>query len=447
MAETHHALLLPEADAVSLREALHGQQQILQKLYRELDVEREAAATAASEAMSMILRLQGEKAALKMEANQYKRMAEEKMCHAEETLELCDDLMYQKEMEIASLEFQLQSYRNRFVSMGPNDAPDFDLSPHKSDTLKGEKGGGVRRLNSLPQLALMDTIHKRVGFDKKQVASPSTATIDEESEFQEIHELEKKFVAGHTAGDLNSYWEQIKKLDKRLKEKSDGSSKDHTSKHKSALWRGGTWSHSSYSQLTEGNNGNGGGDNSTSQDLETGLSSHVPSNNCMADNLESQKKPCEQQKKDSRKPHVEGSTEFHKQDISSGEQVKVVSHCSSSNEKKKAPKDAPLVDHGHGGLPPPPHHHLVTPCDYQNLMRRIERLERGRNNVRHQQQQEIGSCGGGQTAEEEMHLLKAIQEQLGGIQTELRSRKAQKPIVPDEPCLDVLQEAMLYFWL
>ncbi|CAI0411727.1 unnamed protein product [Linum tenue] len=431
MAETHHhAMLLPETDAFSLREALHGQQQILQKLYRELDVEREAAATAASEAMSMILRLQGEKAALKMEASQYKRMAEEKMCHAEETLELCDDMMYQKEMEIASLEFQLQSYRNRLVSVGPNDAPELDLASHKSDTSFGEKGSGVRRLNSLPQLALLDFSQKKVGFDRKQLPSTSTATIDEEAEFQEIHELEKKLVGGHTAGDLNSYWEQIKKLDERLKEMSDGSSKDHTSKNKSAIWRGGTWSHSSYSQLTEGNNGNISGENSTSRDLEVGLSSLLHSNNGMDDNLESQKKRCELLRKGT----------------SSGEQVKTELQCPSSNEKKKAPKDAPLVDHG--GLPPSPasaHHPLVMPCDYQKLMRRIERLERGRNNVR--QHQEIVSCGGGQTAEEEMHLLKAIQEQLSGIQTELKSRKAQKPIVPDEPCLDVLQEAMLYFWL
>ncbi|CAN7006085.1 unnamed protein product [Brassica rapa subsp. trilocularis] len=54
----------------------------------------------------MILRLQGEKAALEMEASQYKRMSEEKMCHAETSLTLFEDLIYRKEMEMASLEFQ-----------------------------------------------------------------------------------------------------------------------------------------------------------------------------------------------------------------------------------------------------------------------------------------------------------------------------------------------------
>ncbi|CAB4288887.1 unnamed protein product [Prunus armeniaca] len=103
---------MPETDITALTEALYAQQQLLQKLYSELDQEREASSTAADEALSMILRLQGEKSAMKMEASQYKRLAEEKICHAEEALAIFEDLIYQKEMEIASLEFQLQAYRN-----------------------------------------------------------------------------------------------------------------------------------------------------------------------------------------------------------------------------------------------------------------------------------------------------------------------------------------------
>ncbi|CAN0838288.1 Myosin-binding protein 7 [Linum grandiflorum] len=380
MAETHHALLLPETDAITLKEALQAQQQILQKLYRELDDEREAAATAASEAMSMILRLQGEKAALKMEANQYMRMAEEKMTHAEETLDLCDDLMYQKEMEIASLEFQVQSYKNMLVGMGVNDVE----VPAEPDHQQPPQHTSVRRLNSLPQLAMVDFGHKKIGLDRKQKQKRHyhldlASTIDEEAEFQEIHELEKKLVAPATHGDINSCWEQIKKLDQRLKGISDGT-KDHH-KNKPTLWRGGTWSHSSYSQET------------TAHDLEAALTSEDCSNESV-----------------------------HK----SGEEVKTVMHCSQS--EKKAPKDAPVVV-DHHGLPP-------HPVDYQKLMRRIERLERAKNKP----PDHVSNT----TAEEEMQLLKAIQEQLGGIQTELRSRKAQRS---DEPCLDELQEAMLFFWL
>ncbi|CAI0394676.1 unnamed protein product [Linum tenue] len=358
-------------DTVSLREALHAQQQILHDLYRELDAEREAAATAASETMSMILRLQGEKSVLKMEANQYKRMAEEKMCHAEEALALCEDLMFQKEMEIASLQFQLQSYRNRLVGMGLSDEPG-QLMSHKSDTLVVEKfvHGNVRRLNSLP--------HWKRGFDREQDGT-TARTIDEGAEFREICEPEKKLAVAPSGGDANSYWEKIRKrLDERLKE-IPGRNKDHD-ESKGTIWRGGTWSPSLYSQLREGN----------------GIGN---------------------------------------------EQVKTMLHCSIN--EKKAPKDAPIDDH-HGLPPPPPPppatavaHSLVSAADYQKLMRRIERLERERNVGG--RQQEIVSCGGPIAEEEETQLLKAIQEQLSGIQSELRSRKAER-IPDDEPCLDVLQE-------
>ena len=56
----------PETDITALTEALKSQQHLLQKLYADLDQEREASSTAADEALSMILRLQGEKSAVKM---------------------------------------------------------------------------------------------------------------------------------------------------------------------------------------------------------------------------------------------------------------------------------------------------------------------------------------------------------------------------------------------
>lgn len=119
-------------------------QYILQKLYVELDQERESAATAGREALSMILRLQGEKALLKMEASQYKRMAEEKMCHAQEALAVFEDISYEREMEIAALEFQLLAYQYRLLSMGVTDVglsevkfPE-NLLMNGTDTIKDE---------------------------------------------------------------------------------------------------------------------------------------------------------------------------------------------------------------------------------------------------------------------------------------------------------------------
>ena len=101
-----------------MRDTLLAQQQLLEKLYAELDEEREASATATSEALDMILRLQGEIAVVKMEARHYKRVAEEKIGHAEASLEAFEELMYQKEMQIASLEFQVKAYRHKLMSLG-----------------------------------------------------------------------------------------------------------------------------------------------------------------------------------------------------------------------------------------------------------------------------------------------------------------------------------------
>ena len=81
MAENNTNSGMPETSIATLKEALCAQQQLLQKLYAELDVEKESSATAVSEALSMILHLQGV-----MEASQYKRMTEEEICHAEENL-------------------------------------------------------------------------------------------------------------------------------------------------------------------------------------------------------------------------------------------------------------------------------------------------------------------------------------------------------------------------
>ncbi|KAL1553804.1 hypothetical protein AAHA92_14431 [Salvia divinorum] len=102
----------------ALKDALCDQQELLQKLYNELDAEREASASAASEALAVILRLQGEKAAVKMEAEHYKRLAEEKIWHAEESLAMVEDAVYQKEMEVAALDYQVQAYRYKLLRIG-----------------------------------------------------------------------------------------------------------------------------------------------------------------------------------------------------------------------------------------------------------------------------------------------------------------------------------------
>ncbi|XP_020586435.1 myosin-binding protein 7 [Phalaenopsis equestris] len=112
-----------EIEAAALREAVSSQQQSIQGLYSELEEERAAASTAASEAMSMILRLQREKAEAQMEARQFKLLAEEKMSHDQEEIALLEDLIFRRDQTVQSLSCELQAYHHRLLSFGINPVP------------------------------------------------------------------------------------------------------------------------------------------------------------------------------------------------------------------------------------------------------------------------------------------------------------------------------------
>uniref|UniRef100_A0A2N9GX60 GTD-binding domain-containing protein n=1 Tax=Fagus sylvatica TaxID=28930 RepID=A0A2N9GX60_FAGSY len=221
MAESGMSSAMPETDIKALKETLQSQQLLLQKLYIELDEEREASATAANEALSMILRLQGEKAAVQMEANQYKRLAEEKMSHAENSLWVFEDLIYQKEMEIASHEFQVQAYRCKLLSMGCTDLGTYEsrfpenLFLQRTDSSKVEMGdnSNVRRLKSLPPIQLKEYFQKKSPLERERSVIPMSVVkqnTDGEVNVQNL-DLEKK--SGNSpGGSFDSYWEQIKKV-------------------------------------------------------------------------------------------------------------------------------------------------------------------------------------------------------------------------------------------
>uniref|UniRef100_M4EIW3 GTD-binding domain-containing protein n=1 Tax=Brassica campestris TaxID=3711 RepID=M4EIW3_BRACM len=109
-----------------LRETVASQQESIQDLYSELDEERNAASTAANEAMSMILRLQREKAEVEMELRQFKRFSEEKMEHDRQELLALEDLVYKREQTIQALTFEAQAFRHRMMSYGVSEGADVD---------------------------------------------------------------------------------------------------------------------------------------------------------------------------------------------------------------------------------------------------------------------------------------------------------------------------------
>lgn len=109
-----------ESELTLLRETLFGQQVAIQDLSVELEEERNAAATAASETMSMMLRLQREKAEVQMEARQFRRFAEEKIAHDGREIAELEDLLFKREQQVQALSCEVRAYRNRLLSLGVN---------------------------------------------------------------------------------------------------------------------------------------------------------------------------------------------------------------------------------------------------------------------------------------------------------------------------------------
>uniref|UniRef100_A0A1D1XY68 Protein FAM3C n=1 Tax=Anthurium amnicola TaxID=1678845 RepID=A0A1D1XY68_9ARAE len=169
---------MAESDLISLKGSPRDHYDMVQKLYAELEQEREASATAASEALSMILRLQGEKAAEILEACQYKRMAEEKILHDEESLAIFEEEMYQKDMEIASLKFQVKIYRDTLSKAVTSDPTLIEIDGFEMPSLSGTDAstgdmslhGTVRRNFTLPSVGYTNKCHE-MDFINEEVFS------------------------------------------------------------------------------------------------------------------------------------------------------------------------------------------------------------------------------------------------------------------------------------
>ncbi|KAF2619579.1 hypothetical protein F2Q68_00042020 [Brassica cretica] len=187
-----YSLNMRGVESQDLRIALYEMKEDAQRLQEELDAEREATATSASEAMSMILRLQGEKAALVMEASQYRRMVEERMSHAELSLELLEDLNYQKEVEIKNLESRLYAYKCKLLNLGCKGTDD------------------DRSFSDMRWC------------DRSQTPSPEPVDTDVLVPVEkEVIEQSLDPSRRHQEKNLDLCWDQIKKLDEQLKELTD----------------------------------------------------------------------------------------------------------------------------------------------------------------------------------------------------------------------------------
>ncbi|KAF8014268.1 hypothetical protein BT93_H0187 [Corymbia citriodora subsp. variegata] len=105
----------------ALEQMLEEERSARHALYLELEKERNAAATAADEAMAMILRLQADKASIQMEARQYQRMIEEKSAYDTEEMNILKEIMLRRERERHVLEKEVESYRQMIFANEPLD--------------------------------------------------------------------------------------------------------------------------------------------------------------------------------------------------------------------------------------------------------------------------------------------------------------------------------------
>ncbi|KAE8685602.1 Ankyrin repeat-containing protein, putative isoform 1 [Hibiscus syriacus] len=107
-----------------LEQALDEEHEARSALYLDLEKERIAAATAADEAMAMILRLQEEKATIEMEARQYQRMIEEKFAYDAEEMNILKEILLRREREKHFLEKEVEAYKKMICE---NEISDMDM--------------------------------------------------------------------------------------------------------------------------------------------------------------------------------------------------------------------------------------------------------------------------------------------------------------------------------
>lgn len=110
-----------EFDVLVLRKLVKIERQRANLALMELEKERMAAASAANEAMGMILRLQSEKSAIEIEANQYRRMAEQKQEYDKEVIQSLQWIVMKHESERSQMREKLKSHKQKLKHVNDDD--------------------------------------------------------------------------------------------------------------------------------------------------------------------------------------------------------------------------------------------------------------------------------------------------------------------------------------
>ncbi|TVU05704.1 hypothetical protein EJB05_48881 [Eragrostis curvula] len=194
---TNPTAKMAENDTVQLHKAIFAQYIMMKKLFMELEEEREASATAASAALSLIRKLQKEKDAERMEAWQYKRIAEEKMNHTDGALEVLKELVEQKELEISYLRNQMQMYKHKLLDAGIDvcDIADETIASNIPLSVSNKVENpchSIKRNFSLPSLQL-NKLFADTGINKNDGGAQSA----------------RSRLDGYTHNVIDNQWEQV----------------------------------------------------------------------------------------------------------------------------------------------------------------------------------------------------------------------------------------------
>ncbi|XP_023745704.1 myosin-binding protein 2 [Lactuca sativa] len=170
-------------------------------LYIELEKERSAAATAADEAMAMILRLQEEKASIEMESRQYQRMIEEKSAYDAEEMNILKEIVLRREMEKHFLEKEVEAYRqtspesnqnyNNTLASGDND-PDRILRDLSMSIDLSKQKLKIDKQLSEKTIAIVEEEHKK----ETDVFYETNGKEEEEAEVSSGGVVKKAEVSG-----------------------------------------------------------------------------------------------------------------------------------------------------------------------------------------------------------------------------------------------------------
>ncbi|KAG2726518.1 hypothetical protein I3760_01G116500 [Carya illinoinensis] len=148
-----------------LEQSLEEENAARAALYLELEKERCAAATAADEAMAMILRLQEEKALIEMEAKQFHRMIEEKYAYDAEEMNILKEILLRREREKHFLEKEVEAYRQMMFG---NDQLDADMEATETH------GISSLSLSSEDPMLMLQQISKSIQ-DKENLKTTSSS--------------------------------------------------------------------------------------------------------------------------------------------------------------------------------------------------------------------------------------------------------------------------------